>query len=957
MRNWLKILLALFSLIIITLLGATLMLPGILRDKGIELVRQKYQRELQIGQISLNLLNLQLEIDQLELKEPDGSTTFISFERLAFSLGLRSLIERALIIDELSLDKPFVRLEKIDQDHFNFSDLLPAAKPAGAETGDPASPFHFSLNNLQILDGKLDFFDHSGAVERTHHIDKLHLAVPVIGNMPYLVERYIQPALSLRIDGSPLMVSGQMKPFDQSVETQLDLNYAGIELPLYAAYLQPFLPFELTDGKLSFHLKLAYRISKSQQPELKLSGNLSLTTLRLKQQGESLFFLPLMLVELEEAAPLTGEYHFSRISFYDPQVQVRRSADGRLNLLDLFPPAKGEAAAEKASPGVAPQVLIANLKLRQGEIVFNDNASPKPKPVAIRGLNIQLTEVQWPQATEIPWQLEGNWSAGGNFSGQGTLQHSPLRVDGEFNLAQLDLTPINNYIPPEIRLSLASASLDTTLAFQLAQEEALSGHISGTLGLHNFSLSGISEELLGWESLQLDGIKVDLKPLDIAIAEVALNNYLAKIRVQRDGQVNLNQIVVNENSEIEAQPAPEVEQNPPLPLPPLLIAELTLQGGEVSFVDRHLPKLFSTSMYKLGGRISGLTSTPGQYANVDLRGVLENQSPLTISGRIAPLAGELDTELKIRFADIDLAPVTPYSGTYLGYSIDKGKLYLDLDYQIAKRQVTARNSIFLDQFTFGEAVASEEATGLPVRLAIALLKDRKGEIHLDLPVSGSTDDPKFGIFSTLMTLLKNLLVKAATSPFSLLASMFGGSDDFSQLSFAPGVTSLTPTDQENLKKVAMMLYERPALNLVLSAFVDPEKDPEGYRQQELKRRVEVEWQKTTTPAADQTISASEYLDNLALVYAQARFPKPRDTFGRLKELPASEMEKLILANILVGEEELNLLARERATAVKNQLVQLNAELKPRIFLKNAEINAPPAKDKTAARVEFGITAD
>ena len=143
---------------------------------------------------------------------------------------------------------------------------------------------------------------------------------------------------------------------------------------------------------------------------------------------------------------------------------------------------------------------------------------------------------------------------------------------------------------------------------------------------------------------------------------------------------------------------------------------------------------------------------------------------MQITGKLNPLRDDLFVDLKISFQDIDLSPITPYSGTYLGYTVDKGKLFLDLKYLIDKKQLSSENRIFIDQFTFGKKVESDKATNLPVRLAVALLKDRKGEIHLNLPVTGRTDDPKFSIWGLVGQVLKNLLVKAATSPFALLSS-------------------------------------------------------------------------------------------------------------------------------------------------------------------------------------------
>ncbi|MCF6179892.1 MAG: DUF748 domain-containing protein, partial [Geopsychrobacter sp.] len=119
--------------------------------------------------------------------------------------------------------------------------------------------------------------------------------------------------------------------------------------------------------------------------------------------------------------------------------------------------------------------------------------------------------------------------------------------------------------------------------------------------------------MLRWESLQLDGIQAELEPLSLAISQVSLNNYQARIRVQKDGQINLNQISpetpTTEPARNEAADITETAaQNAPASLPPFRIDELTLQGGEVSFVDKHLPEIYATTMHELGGRISGLTT-------------------------------------------------------------------------------------------------------------------------------------------------------------------------------------------------------------------------------------------------------------------------------------------------------------------------------------------------------------
>ena len=191
-------------------------------------------------------------------------------------------------------------------------------------------------------------------------------------------------------------------------------------------------------------------------------------------------------------------------------------------------------------------------------------------------------------------------------------------------------------------------------------------------------------------------------------------------------------------------------------------------------------------MLQLGGRIEGLSSVPGSRAEVDLRGRLRNESPLSIAGTLNPLADPLFLDLKLDFTDIELSPLSPYSGTYVGYLIERGKLNVALAYLVENGKLTSTNKLFIDQFTFGDKVESDKATSLPVRLAVALLKDRKGEIHLDIPVSGSIDDPQFSVWGIVWQVIKNLLVKAVTSPLALLGALVGGGEDFSAIVFPAG---------------------------------------------------------------------------------------------------------------------------------------------------------------------------
>ena len=241
---------------------------------------------------------------------------------------------------------------------------------------------------------------------------------------------------------------------------------------------------------------------------------------------------------------------------------------------------------------------------------------------------------------------------------------------------------------------------------------------------------------------------------------------------------------------------------------------------------------------EMEGSVIGLTSDEAKQADVRLKGKVGRHAPLEITGKINPLGRDLYLDLLIRTTGIDLSPATPYAGKYMGYTVAKGKLSLDLKYLVADRKIDAENKVLLDQFTLGEAVDSPDATSLPVALAVSLLKNRAGEIRLDLPVSGSLDDPEFKVGKVILRMIVNLLEKILTAPFALLGAIAGGGEEMSYVEFDPGSSDIDDTGREKLGKLVDVLYDRPGLRIELEGHADLDADREALRATGLHAEIE-----------------------------------------------------------------------------------------------------------------------
>ncbi len=1189
MPRWLKITLITIAVVIGLLLLSMLIVPWQLQKQTERWIAVHTERTLSYERVYFNPFTLKLELGGVVLTEPDGNDPFVSFERVMVAVSPHSLLRRALILSRLEIDSPDLNVALLGEQLYNFSDLVVLF--ATDEETQPApvaekSPFHFSLNNIVVTHGVLDFVDYTSATQPHHRIRQLDLSVPFVGNIPFLLNEYVEPQLSLLFNDAEISAEGRLKPFHDSLETQLFVNLTDLDLAFYAYHSPVPLPVVIEHGTLDIDLDLSYQISSNAEPQLLVGGVLVLDDLRVQERDQKpLFDLPLLAVELDWANLLRRDVNLAMVELHTPQLWISRNPAGRWNLQALMgaateknePDENSQEAEETPSflfnaervtifdgmlhfhdafvaepvtetlqainldvqrlnnhpqqrsaidltlqsarqvnldvsgelmlqplsviftakldnlplqpyyPYLEPwltrplqggvdlatrfsytpqtdvqlaatrvhlrdllipftdedqlklaevnltggildlheqQISVEGLELIGGEIDFTRLANGRFSPelllreqqeveaiekvteevaedaaedategqwalalglfaventsfrltdatlaanphLELNAINLELEDLHYPVAQPSPYQFAAQIGERGRIQAEGQLVYAPLNVAAQIHVDALPLAGFNDFIPPELNLAINDGYLQTKLRLEVKQlDDNISGTFSGDLDLTLFALGDPvgSGTMIAWDGFAIKGMDGDIDPLRLHIRELVLNNYLAAIQITPDGQMNLTGF----GAPIDEEQPPVVDESPAVAddstrIPAdIRIDEVTLQGGTVSFVDRHVPRVFSTTMYELGGRISGMRSAADMLADVDLRGRLENHSPLTISGKINPLSEDFYLDLTLSFRDIDLTPMTPYSGTYLGYTIDRGKLHLDLNYQIEQQQIRASNKVMFDQFNLGDTVQSDKAVNLPIRLAIALLKDRNEEIHLDIPVSGDLNDPNFSLAGTIFTVLRNLLVRAATAPFSLLTAMLGSDKDYSGVEFSYGVARLDEAQQEKLTELADVLQSRPAFNLEISGFADRDNDPEAYRQDRLEQMLKeallrnLQRQGQSLQVGEEAaINEENYSELLLQVYEEATFPRPRNLIGMLTKLPDEEMEKLLLTNIVVEEEQLANLARDRALAVRNTLESINAELTPRLFLKKTDIFSVP-KEGPASRVELGI---
>ncbi len=254
------------------------------------------------------------------------------------------------------------------------------------------------------------------------------------------------------------------------------------------------------------------------------------------------------------------------------------------------------------------------------------------------------------------------------------------------------------------------------------------------------------------------------------------------------------------------------------------LGALVFEKGLLHFSDQSIEPHCSFVVEEFSGTIKGLSSRDQTTADVDLHGKVDARSPFSVTGKVNPLVENIFADVAVTFTNTELTAFTPYTEKFAGRPLEKGKLSFAVHYLVNNKDLKAENGFFLDQFTLGAKNNSPDATSLPVKLAVALLKDRNGRIQLDVPLTGRIDDPKFRLMPIIWQVVVNLIVKAATSPFSLLGAAFGGGEELSYVEFQPGLAAFAVSETNKIETLAKALYERPTVSLEINGNVDPAPD-------------------------------------------------------------------------------------------------------------------------------------
>lgn len=807
-----KLLFSLAALLAVYALAGFFVVPALLKPRLVSSLERSTGRSVHVESVRANPFTLSLSVGDFRLLDRDSSL-LLSFKELYVRYQITSLFRHSWGLAQLRLDTPFVAVRILPDGSLSVSDLFTTPRTDSASTSE--TPRALEISDLFIAGGRIAYHDLSRPEPLTKVFDSLDLALKDFTTAPQKEGEYEFEAVTRQEERLHWRGNISLAPLRSSGLIEL----ANVHARTLTDFMAERVRFRADSGTFSARAEYGFESSPSGGRFTLRGGRLDISDLVLSSASDTL--PPIRLPGVHAGGISLDEPGTSividEIRARDCIIRTGYLADGTVTIQQVLSPV---ARPGDSSTGRT-VLLIKSLSTRNLSFILTDRSAEPEAPTALTGIDLELRDLHYGAPGTGQFSASGVLNGAGTLHARGTISLEPRRFDIDLDIARSPLRALGPYLERHSRAEILGGTFGLRGIFSFSARERKSDiRFRGGLASEHGRIGDpiLGEDLLRWDRLEVRNMQYRTLPPSLRIREIVATHPYARVLIGPDRTVNLQHLKAADSTVVEG--APDTTGGTLT-----TIGSVRVVDGSMNFADLSLSPNFSMGIQQLHGSITELSSKQLARADVDLAGQVDNYAPVTIKGQINPLSDVAYTDILMTFNGIELTAFTPYFSKFAGYKIERGKMSMDLRYKLNARHLEGENKIVLNQLTLGDKVESPDATSLPVKLAIALLKDTKGLIDLDIPISGSLDDPEFSVFPIVLKALVNLMWKIVTAPFALLGSLFGGKgEDLQYLAFPPGIDSLGQDQLAKLQTVARGLAERPELQLQLRGVSSPVED-------------------------------------------------------------------------------------------------------------------------------------
>lgn len=959
----------LISLYLLYLLSTGVVLPYVLKEKLPQWLAPFPELHASVQEVRFNPFLLQLTIEGIQVDELKDTETnkLAGLTQITANLQLSSVFHQALVLSELSIDAPYARITKTKDEHFIWDAWLQSTQDDNQPKDDnPQTAIdqpeqetpHFPIivDAFSFTKATIDFEDFSRKTPFKKHIGPMDLT---LNHLSTLLNDEGNYQLSILLPQGDQVAEftwqGEIGLHPFFSEGRLELNQLAVRT--LWEYIQDDVYYEPLSGALA--VGFDYQLLTKDKLELVLNnGSVQLSELAIAGKGETEAVVKLASQEIQG---LFFDLQNQQVSIDQTKttgltVNAERLADGTVELAHLF---AERPVQEKVKTKVKQetqveqdwQVSVSEMLVKQGALALQDSTTSPAVQLSLDQINAKIQNLT---LSESPTNFSASFVS---HRPSDPEQKSHLKLEGnviiptnevtlQLDLKDFPVAMIQPYLTPVTELSIDHVLFDINGQARLKNEHLA---FDGSTQFRELKLTNQAhaQAILAGEGIYFEGLHLNQAQKTLNIEDILLDRLLLPVKVISRSDTgtltNFSDLVKASRSDTTDNPSDgntkQTEKESTAPKDDWLIdiGKISIRDNQLQFSDRSIKEPVYFNIEKLNGVIDQLSSKQLSKADIRLAGEVNGYAPFRVTGKINPLTEQAYTNVEVSMTDIALATFSPYSSYFLNYPLTQGKFSTDLTYKLNQSELEADNKLFIDQLELGDYVESDAGLGLPLPLAVSLLQTNSGEIDINLPIKGNLNDPDFKYGQVVINALLNIITKAITSPFQLIANLAGSDADLSHLEYQAGTATPTTETQEKIAQLVTALEKRQSLKLSVMGQTDASDShtlkAQAWRRFVDRRGITVDYQNAKYQALLAKHSGQAIPQNPAKVQA---------------------LEQAVIAQQTLTPDVLTALAQERAVKTRRALIEAGLSEK-RIFIKASALDqSSEASPPTAVGIRLEV---
>lgn len=612
-------------------------------------------------------------------------------------------------------------------------------------------------------------------------------------------------------------------------------------LAIYFFFLPPVLKYIIEDQG---EKQLGRKVEVGYTTFNIFRGSFNMNNFRIYEPDGEMLFLSFRRFYINFNVPdvFKKVYHIESLGLEEPVIHIAQ-VDSTFNFTDIlerFEPDTAIVTEEEEIPDTASgpvMYIIEDLSVKAGLVSYS-NPDFKLKDT-IKDLNLDVPMIAWDNpVADVSFFF--NLASGGNFRGKcivNTVDQSMVLRD---TIENFNISNYKHYLEPYLLIGSLNGLLHTQNML-IGNTSDFDLKMTGTLSLTDFSMTDTAGSVVaGFKefSVTFDSISFSEDVLNfdtISLIDPVINfimtpdgdNFTAMMPVTTpEDSISGDQVEETDytgENPVEMMVAYVQESMNTYLFQDYQINHIGLVNGKIVYDDLTLTEPFHATISSMELALSNLTTKVDRsYGSMTAR--LNDEGQLKAEIDVNP-RDLMDMDLKYEISSLMVPDFNPYSVQYIAYPFPRGAFNYEGSLVIVNRQLSSENKIVIEKIYIGEKVKNTTAIGLPVKLALAILRDRNGDIRFNVPVTGDLNDPKVKIGRIILDILKNIVVKAATAPYDLLAAAFGGNEeDYKSIRYDYLQVNLDEKQENQLARIATILTDKPELNVTFTQVASPEKE-------------------------------------------------------------------------------------------------------------------------------------